>query len=56
VEFDKVWVPGLSRFEITNEEGAAQMNDLYPKTRNQTLITLNYAVRNEIKRQHPDPS
>jgi hypothetical protein len=48
--------PGLSRFGITNEEGAARMNYLYPKTKSQTFITLNYAVRNDIKRQHPDPS
>jgi hypothetical protein len=56
VEFDKVWVPRLSGFEITNEEEAARMNYLYPKTGSQTLITLNCEVRNEIKRQHPDPS
>jgi hypothetical protein len=40
VEFDKVWVPRLSGFEITNEEGAARMNYLYPKTGSQTLLPL----------------
>lgn len=46
--------PGLSRFEITNEEGPARMKYLYPKTKSLTLIAFNYAIRDETRRQHPE--
>jgi len=45
---------GFSRFEITNEEAPVPIKILYPRDQTPALITLNYAVRSETKRQHPE--
>ncbi|MBZ5650258.1 MAG: hypothetical protein LAO18_07215 [Acidobacteriia bacterium] len=46
--------PGFSRFEITNEDALPRMKYLYPNTTTQPVFTLNYAVKDETKRQHPE--
>jgi len=46
--------PGFSRFEITNEEAHPPIVNLYRGEMSLTLIAFNYAVRDQVKRQHPE--
>jgi hypothetical protein len=46
--------PGFARFEITHRDEIVRAEHFYPGTRTQHLIMFNYAVRDQIKRQHPE--
>jgi hypothetical protein len=47
-------LPGFSRFEISNEQGHPPTGNLYRGEKSLTLIAFNYAIRDQIKRQHPE--
>ena len=46
--------PGFARFEITHRDEIVRAEHLYPGTKTQPLITFNYAVRDQTKRQYPE--
>jgi hypothetical protein len=46
--------PGFSRFEMTNKQGNPPTGSLYRETRSLTLMCLNYAVRDDTKKRHPE--
>jgi len=52
--FSRSTNPGFARFEITHRDEIIRAEHLYPGTKTQPLITFNYAVRDQTKRQHPE--
>jgi hypothetical protein len=46
--------PGFDSFEITNDDEALGMKYLYPGTRTPPLITINYAVRDQVRTNPED--
>jgi hypothetical protein len=46
--------PGFQRLEITNKQAHPPIENLYRGEKSPALITFNYAVRDQTRKQHPE--